>query len=227
VPMIWSVPGGARGKAVDDVVESLDVVPTLLDLWGAKHTGSTYHTGTKNTQLDGTSLMHYIQADKYPSLPRKQYALSELRISYSDLNLETDDENRMLAMGKSRLNSIISTAAQLNVRSKDWSYTAYLIPPADCRDAGMVVGDETLYNLIDNPGESINLAYKKDYKAKRAEFLQVAQKEWDFKLSNWTEPDREARLAMVQTLSVDLRRIGKCSGKAGVKLGGSPENLIF
>ena len=34
VPLLIVVPGGVRGRAVDDVVESLDVVPTLLDLWG-------------------------------------------------------------------------------------------------------------------------------------------------------------------------------------------------
>lgn len=35
VPLIIAVPGG-RGRVVDDIVESLDVMPTILDLWGVR-----------------------------------------------------------------------------------------------------------------------------------------------------------------------------------------------
>ena len=35
MPLIVALPG-ARARVVDDVVESLDVMPTILDLWGVR-----------------------------------------------------------------------------------------------------------------------------------------------------------------------------------------------
>jgi len=236
VPMIWSVPGGERGKVVDDVVESLDVLPTLLDLWGVKRgnpkvPGRPTYLASKmikqkptQTLLDGYSLMEYIQPGKYAKLSRERdYALSELRQSFSDLVLESDDPDMMPAEGKNRLSQYFQPAAQLMIRSKAWSYRVYLIPPANCLDDGMVVADEALYDLSRDPGESKNLAYDEKHEKARAQMLKLAQQEWSFELSNWTKPDREARLAMVQT--APQRLPGKC--KDVVKLGGDALNLDF
>ena len=77
VPLVVSLPGMRTANAVDDIVEAVDILPTLLDLWGVPHgeldrgdgteePTSSYHLGeaggrSRSVRLDGRSLLPFLE----------------------------------------------------------------------------------------------------------------------------------------------------------------------
>ena len=71
VPLVIAVPGMHHGAVVDDIVESVDILPTLLDLWGARRGAyvsdgseeptASYSLGQRAVRLDGHSLLPFLE----------------------------------------------------------------------------------------------------------------------------------------------------------------------
>lgn len=73
VPLMIAVPGIRSAVAVDDIVETVDILPTLLDLWGVPRGGavtdgseepfvSSYSLHGRSVRLDGHSLLPFLDA---------------------------------------------------------------------------------------------------------------------------------------------------------------------
>ena len=165
MPLVMMVPGGARGRVVSDVVESLDVMPTILDLWGvttttpkrARSSRTSYALGEGggSAALDGTSLLPYLAERPAPPAPaglRPTYARSELR-EWMVIHRANDT----LLPGP-RPMRMVGRGAQLYVRTTRYAYVAYLKPRCECAP-GLLLVDEQLFDHSTDSGEATNLAY--------------------------------------------------------------------
>ena len=225
VPLIIAVPGW-RPSTVHRVVESLDVMPTLLDLWGvpsvaalsavAPVASSTpppalprhYLLRGRAVPLDGQSLLPYLRGDSRAEVVRlRSYARSELHESMvvhrpSDAKLPGAPPKLKVGRG-----------VQLYVRSARHAYTAYLQPQwqPQCRGCGAWRGshrllDETLYDHATDATEQYNLAYSTvaAHVAARLAMVAIVVREWNLTLEApaalLAAPNRTWREAGLQVL---------------------------
>jgi len=197
VPLLIAVPG-QRPAVVTQVVESLDVMPTILDLWGvprrpkhvqpkASHRQLAYYDlggGSSKREwrpLEGESLMPYLgaaagAAAAPASVVRvKQYARSELRewmMVHRPLDVELPGAvpRRLVGHGW-----------QLYLRTERYAYTAYLRASCakTCKPGLGALIDETLYDHSADMGEAHNVAYSPAHSRARNELLRTALREWN------------------------------------------------
>ena len=216
VPLIMAVPGGAAGRVVDDVVESLDVMPTLLDLWGAPR-GSSSSDGSDNglsptttfrlgnggvaIPLDGTSLLPYLQQQTPPAPAglRPTYARSELREW-----MVVHRANDTLLPG-ARPMRMVGRGAQLYVRTARYAYVAYFRPRCGCKP-GLLLVDEQLFDHSIDKGEATNLAYNPLHASTRQQLLSIVLRDWKVDVAGSTHPDRNARSATLAQLASCFNR---------------------
>ena len=113
VPLLVSLPGMRTPSAVDDLVEAVDILPTLLDLWGVGHgvdtsDGSQEPTSSftlgrrRSVRLDGRSLLPFLEAaadadaqgeEQHPTSSRRQSTPAEARSA--DLTLQEEVERNL------------------------------------------------------------------------------------------------------------------------------------
>ncbi len=235
VPLMVAVPG-RRAHQVHAVVEGLDVMPTLLDLWGVPRAASrravdtTSPAGTNaesgidfvfaghaggTVRLDGESLMPFLRPSEEGSdavaLParRTTYARSELRMG-TVLNRPADPN----LPGAKPLRSL-GHGAQLYVRTPRYAYTLYLSTSVQCECATRLgVLDEALFDHEHDQGEMTNLAYEPTHSHTREELLQTVLRDWRLHDVGMRAPNRSARVAHIDALadcfSTLLARGGSC-----------------
>ena len=208
VPLVMMVPGGARGRVVSDVVESLDVMPTILDLWGvpttmpkrARSSRTSYALGEGggSAALDGTSLLPYLAERPAPPAPaglRPTYARSELR-EWMVIHRANDT-----LLPGARPMRMVGRGAQLYVRTTRYAYVAYLKPRCDCAP-GLLLVDEQLFDHSTDSGEATNLAYNPAHLATRDQLLALVRRDWKIDVAgNSPRPDRAARIALLTQLA--------------------------
>ena len=230
VPLLIAAPGQPP-RAVDDVVEGLDVMPTLLDLWGVPRApraraekdgsgsgggGRTAFTfrgrGTSTIELDGTSLMPYLSpppsgtsgALRCDGAWRAAYARSELRMGM--VQHRPSDPN---LPGAKPMRSL-GHGAQLYLRTPRYAYTLYLSTIAQCACASpdpAVVLDEALFDHDHDEGEARNLAYEHSERSVRDDLLQVVLREWRLHELSVRPPNRSARIAHIEQLAECFARL--------------------
>lgn len=220
VPLILAVPG-RRARAVHAVVEGLDVMPTLLDLWGAPRAaassarpppggGGTVFAlvgrGDGMLRLDGESLVPFLTLEgedatapgaHAPSPPRAStYARSELRMGMvlhrpGDPHLPGAKPMRSLGHG-----------AQLYLRTQRYAYTLYLSTSAQCECATRpAILDEALFDHERDEGEATNLAYDPAHFTVREALLQTMVSDWRLREVGMRPPNRTARAAHAEALA--------------------------
>ena len=204
VPLIISVPG-RRPSAVHDVVESLDVMPTILELWGVRRRPDatappphgavarrldpgvqSFYDLSSNpgqpqwTPLDGESLLPYLvpvgrSAAAARPVRRKRYARSELR-EWMLLNRPFDQQ-----LPGALPRRFIGHGSQIYIRTARYAYTAYLRAqcPHICKPWFMFLIDEALFDHQTDPFEAHNLAYDPTHAAVRNELQGVALRDWN------------------------------------------------
>ena len=224
VPLILAVPG-RRAHQVHTVIEGLDVMPTLLDLWGVGRAPAQggepgvdfvfggHASGT--IRLDGESLMPFLRpvgaaGDAVaPPVRSNTYARSELRMPMV-LNRPTEPN----LPGAKPLRSL-GHGAQLYVRTVRYSYTLYLGTSMQCECATRLgVLDEALFDHHTDEGEMTNLAYDPAHSQTRGELLQMVMRDWRLTDVGMLAPNRSARLehigALAGCFSTLLARGGSC-----------------
>ena len=203
VPLIIATPGG-RAKVVDDVVESLDVMPTILELWGVKRVpappqaaaaapSSTaalphYPLNGAATPLEGDSLLPYLGriaggvpmvAGTHGRVPRRRrFARSELHLPCGLGCCMLNQPYDGLPPGYTRTPTV-GDVVQLYIRTRRWAYTLILSGVLPARGTPLRIMDEALYDAEADLGESLNLAYYSSHSHTRYRLLQVALREWN------------------------------------------------
>ena len=227
VPLLIAVPGG-RVRVVDDVVESLDVMPTILDLWGVRrlHTASAVQLQQQSARthfelngaaipLDGESLVPYLLTPSGEPLPPATVTTSRGGSSphmapVARRNPYARSELREWMMihrptdtelPGARPVRMVGKGAQLYVRTPSHSYVAYLRPRCGC--GPLMLLDETLYDVRSDPGESYNLAYRHSHAETRRALLGEVLTHWriDGATLGLVSADRATRVAMVDELA--------------------------
>ena len=83
IPFVVKVPGGEKGKVVDDIVSMLDLVPTVLDLAGVEHPIDKKRSDKSLKALPGEILTPVVSGSE---MPKRKNALIEIdRIGRGDL----------------------------------------------------------------------------------------------------------------------------------------------
>ena len=249
VPLIIATPGRTAAKRVDDVVESLDVMPTILELWGVKRVppppqdysaassfaASLPHYALRGAPipLEGDSLLPYLlhspaegtgpltsapsawESDppgpltSDPPVRRADYARSELR-EWMVANRPNDSQ-----LPGAKPMRMVGRGAQLYVRTRTHSYVAYFRPRCGCAP-GLVLVDETLFDLTSDAGEAVNLAYAPSHAHTRRELLGVVKRDWGLGVVGSTRADRPARQAMIAELASCFNYSLRCPTPLGV-----------
>jgi hypothetical protein len=230
VPLIIALPGGAP-KVVDDVVEALDVMPTILDLWGVRRRdgGQTstfpawYELGGAAVPLEGQSLTPYLHTlasrdghdtrDEHP--PRRApYARSELReqmLVHRPADSQLPGARPMRQIGR---------GAQLLVRDRHFSYVAFVRPRCGCASSpwsGLLLLDEQLFDVLADPHETVNLAYSAAHRSTRDAMLAIVVRDWGIDLDvGSTKSDRAARAARIERLAACYNRSSRCATALGL-----------
>lgn len=94
---------------------------------------------------------------------------------------------------------VVGGGAQLYLRTSTHSYTAYLATPCSCI-GGLLLLDETIYDVRADPEERQNLAYRVEHAGVRARLFALMVRSWNVTLQGPTAADRPARLALIDTL---------------------------
>ena len=219
VPLVIVAPGMRRNDAVDEIVEGVDVAPTLLDLWGVRRGGDrddgaepprpTYMLDERVVHFDGLSLRPLLldggahAGAVIPTWP-KWYARSELHEAF-----RLNDLTRPLA-GSSEPADDGKTwpGAQLWVRTRRFAYTAYLeqVHTTNQSSEGQhgLIGayrliDETMYDTGGaDPLEANNLAYDVRHASQRTRLLELCLRDWGVKLVGPRDATRKVRAAALK-----------------------------
>ena len=173
VPMIIHDPSpqGLRGNAVQDLVESVDLYPTIARLAGLP----------SPPDLDGVDLSPYVVAGS-GAAPNKTAAFSEYPRCPSDLSKPWTDLTSCVHTHKQKF-----AVMGYSVRSSDWRYTVWLH-----WDRANLVGDFSRppvgVELYDHRGdteadfdafENVNLAGQPRYKDVEAQHYAMAKAQWE------------------------------------------------
>ena len=95
---------------------------------------------------------------------------------------------------------MIGRGAQLYLRTSTHAYVAYMRPRCACAP-GLLVLDETLFDLASDPGEASNLAYDPSHSATRRALLQIVQQEWHLGDVIGADASRPERVALIEELA--------------------------
>ena len=204
IPLIVAVPGGRAGRE-DTVVEALDIVPTILHIWGCPRRNlggqarrsverslpppqSAFEFRGKRVYLDGSSLAEFLyEAPHPPQNPRLDYARSQLRVG-----VQLDDPQNGKLPGAEPAAQRTIEVVELYVRSRRHSYTITLYPRCNCQE-GLAVLDEALFYTTTDPGESQNTAYSPS--AARELARVITQQNWPVGELQFLNASRNDRLA--------------------------------
>uniref|UniRef100_A0A7S2J6U3 Uncharacterized protein n=1 Tax=Haptolina brevifila TaxID=156173 RepID=A0A7S2J6U3_9EUKA len=166
-------------SVIDHVVESLDVLPTLLTLWGASIDGLS---------LDGHSLWPVL-AGRAHARPRRRYARSELHLpcglGCAMLNSPYDGK----PPGFTRTPTV-GPVVQLLLRTASWTYTATFLGQLP-RPVRLI--DEALFDAVGDPSQVRNLAYAAASAPVRWKMLDAMMREWGVVLSGPVNSSRWER----------------------------------
>ena len=189
VPLIIAIPG-SKANVVNDIVESLDVMPTILDLWGVARAPASapsasssalatsaptplqYQLNGVPVLLEGKTLMPFLLGSSKTRHPRA-YARSEMR-EWMVLHRPLD---RLLPGAPPRY--LLGKGSQLYVRTAKHAYATYVRPLCATCGSTFRLLDETLYDLHADPGEMQNLAHSPSHAVVRRELLVVVMRDWN------------------------------------------------
>ena len=205
VPLILAVPG-KPAAVIDDVVEALDVLPTLLALWSGAAAGRAAAgravPSTKRAALEGHSLLPLLAAHgtggRHRGLRlRRSYARSELHLpcglGCAMLNQPYDGK----PPGFTRTPTV-GPVVLYYVRTAAWAYTATFRGkwPQPLR-----LLDEALFDAQADPGELRNLAYTDAAAPTRWWLLQLVLREWTVTLVGPVNASRWERAEWLRKLT--------------------------
>ena len=231
IPLLLVVPGVSGDRAVHNLVEGIDILPTLLDLWGVRRTtiGSELHQatfmlGTREQSLDGESLLPLmrteaitdggaIDADVVEAGAVGNTAGASGRAStrwpkwYVRSELHENFRRNQLVeelAGNSALAEKSWRGAQLWVRTARFAYTAYLYLDPENQSVPLVYRliDETLYDTDRDPGEANNVAYDGDQRATRERLLDICLRDWRVRLRGPRVTSRKVRAAYLRKITM-------------------------
>ena len=227
IPLIIAVHG--QGAAVvNDVVEAVDVLPTLLDLWGVKRvpaptaadrrgdaghdslvsdgSGVTYALpghASGTVHVDGESLMPFLRPSSRSLAAVSTAAVRRTTYARSELRMgmvihRPTDPN--LPGAKPQRN--IGSGAQLYVRTSRYAYTVYLGLGSTCGcGSRLSIVDEALFDHTVDMGEMRNLAYITTHAAVRTRLLALVLRDWQLADLGMMAPNRSARMAHINAVA--------------------------
>jgi arylsulfatase len=141
VPMIWRAPGlGGQGVVTDELVEGVDIMPTVLDICGVEAPPG----------VQGRSLAPLLRGDE-GARGRESVLMQERQAP--DLAARGLDPE---------------TITQVGVRTRDWKLIHYVDYPPSLKLRGTSPHGE-LYDLSNDPGEFNNLWADPGHRQQRAE----------------------------------------------------------
>jgi hypothetical protein len=209
VPLIIAVPGGSA-RVVDDIVESLDVMPTILDLWGTERRSASLRPSSASPPspslalaslanggggapasyllngaaipLEGESLLPYVVGIGSSSASGRP-PLRQRNYARSEMR-EWMVLHRPLdaALPGAPPRYLFGKGAQLYLRTAQYAYACYLRKTcAGCGNRFRLL-DETLYDHRVDSGEAHNLAYAASHAQARRGLLATVMRDWNLSL---------------------------------------------
>ena len=209
VPLIIAVPGGSA-RVVDDIVESLDVMPTILDLWGTERRSASLRPSSASPPspslalaslanggggapasyllngaaipLEGESLLPYVVGIGSSSASGRP-PLRQRNYARSEMR-EWMVLHRPLdaALPGAPPRYLFGKGAQLYLRTAQYAYACYLRKIcAGCGNRFRLL-DETLYDHHVDSGEAHNLAYAASHAQARRGLLATVMRDWNLSL---------------------------------------------
>ena len=161
VPLLFALPEQHKKSIVEDIVESIDVLPTILDLWNIKPKASLpFH-------LDGKSLLPFItdeEGSKLSDLRSKDYVKSEYHGG-----MQLNDPLQSLPGIRTAPPYWARNVSMFSIRTRNYSYVAYFT--VTCKCTGLHLNDEALFDLTHDRTEAINVAYDTKYDSTRRAML--------------------------------------------------------
>jgi arylsulfatase A-like enzyme len=209
VPLIIAVPGGSA-RVVDDIVESLDVMPTILELWGTERRSASLRPSSASPPspslalaslanggggapasyllngaaipLEGESLLPYVVGIGSSSASGRP-PLRQRNYARSEMR-EWMVLHRPLdaALPGAPPRYLFGKGAQLYLRTAQYAYACYLRKTcAGCGNRFRLL-DETLYDHRVDSGEAHNLAYAASHAQARRGLLATVMRDWNLSL---------------------------------------------
>lgn len=184
VPLLVAHPDQRNAVVMDHVVESIDVLPTILALWGSGGRGQKPSTSLPR-EIEGRSLHRYLANEVVAHSSRATATAAadgdELRRAYARSEyhgqMQLNDPSSAVPGVRTAPPFAARKVSAFSIRSRDYAYVAYVAVGCGCH--GLELRDEALFDLRRDAGEATNLAYEPAASAVRRSMLAAVRSEWN------------------------------------------------